>query len=139
MVAKPGIGRCDVASQSVEFTQRGPFFDKNLVKLSQEFADQASKLVAEHAVNMVTSRLDQVLQHPTGYYRSHIKTDRMSDGWRMSDSNVIYGPWLEGVGSRNATTQFKGYSTFRRVFQEISGIVDRTIEPARVKYMDAVT
>jgi hypothetical protein len=30
---------------------------------------------------------------------------------------VIYGPWLEGTGSRNATTRFKGYASFRRAAQ----------------------
>jgi hypothetical protein len=32
---------------------------------------------------------------------------------------VIYGPWLEGVGSRNRTTRFKGYFTFRRTAQQL--------------------
>lgn len=36
---------------------------------------------------------------------------------RIDDSGVLYGPWLEGVGSRNATTRFKGYASFRRVAQ----------------------
>ena len=30
------------------------------------------------------------------------------------DAGVIYGPWLEGVGSRNQTTRFKGYHAARR-------------------------
>ena len=30
------------------------------------------------------------------------------------DSGVVYGPWLEGVGSRNETSRFKGYRMFRK-------------------------
>lgn len=35
----------------------------------------------------------------------------------ITDNGAIYGPWLEGESSRNESTRFKGYSTFRRVTQ----------------------
>jgi hypothetical protein len=31
----------------------------------------------------------------------------------------VYGPWLEGVGSRNNTTRFKGYHAFRNAAQAL--------------------
>lgn len=37
----------------------------------------------------------------------------------IHDSNAIYGPWLEGTGSRNQTTRFKGYAMFRRTTQQL--------------------
>lgn len=67
----------------------------------------------------VRDHLGQVLRHPTGYYASHIMTSTRSDGLDVTDSRVIYGPWLEGVGSRNKTTRFKGYFTFRIVAQQL--------------------
>jgi hypothetical protein len=33
---------------------------------------------------------------------------------------ATYGPWLEGVGSRNETTRFKGYHGFRLAGQQLS-------------------
>ncbi len=30
------------------------------------------------------------------------------------DSGVVYGPWLEGVSSRNERSRFKGYGMFRK-------------------------
>lgn len=46
---------------------------------------------------------------------------------------ATYGPWLEGVGSRNETTRFKGYHGFRRAGQELDrraqGIAEETIRP----------
>lgn len=30
------------------------------------------------------------------------------------DSGVVYGPWIEGVGTRNAASRFKGYAMFRK-------------------------
>ena len=32
----------------------------------------------------------------------------------ITDGGVVYGPWLEGLSSRNVTTRFKGYFAFRR-------------------------
>ena len=44
-----------------------------------------------------------------------------------------YGPWLEGTGSRNQTTRFKGYFSFRLATQELDdqaeGIADETLQP----------
>ena len=37
----------------------------------------------------------------------------------IHDSKVIYGPWLEGISSRNQTSRFKGYSLFRKAHQQL--------------------
>ncbi|MEU3161785.1 hypothetical protein ABZ753_30935 [Streptomyces griseoincarnatus] len=65
---------------------------------------------------MIHTRLRQVLRHPTGYYQSKISVDRTGDGrYKIHDQRIIYGPWLEGTGSRNSpVTRFPGYFTFRR-------------------------
>jgi len=53
----------------------------------------------------------------TGNYRRNISTHMRQLNALISDGGVIYGPWLEGISSRNATTRFKGYSSFRRAAQ----------------------
>ena len=35
----------------------------------------------------------------------------------MKGRNVVYASWIEGVSSRNATSVFKGYKMFWKVFQ----------------------
>jgi hypothetical protein len=78
--------------------------------------DAALEEVADYTKFEVNMELDTVLKNPTGYYESQIRSERVSaEAFSVNDSGVIYGPWLEGVGSRNATTSFKGYATFRRV------------------------
>lgn len=78
--------------------------------------DAALEEVADYTKFEVNMELDTVLKNPTGYYESQIRSERLSaEAFSVNDSGVIYGPWLEGVGSRNATTSFKGYATFRRV------------------------
>ena len=101
---------------SVQF--KGPFFEaaarnRVLRDLERDIRDD----VARESVNLVQLLLDAVLRHPTGYYRSRIRSDNTTTGALVSDSNVIYGPWLEGVSRRNQETRFKGYFTFRRAGQ----------------------
>jgi hypothetical protein len=85
------------------------------------YSDEVGYKVATYAEDQIQQRLGQVLQHPTGYYQSRITVDRAGAGYRVSDGGVVYGPWLEGTGSRNQTTSFKGYQTFRRT----KALVDR--------------
>ena len=71
----------------------------------------------------------------SGHYRRSIHGEMQNSMFgRIHDSNVIYGPWLEGVGSRNQTTRFKGYHMFRQAKGElerkIPGIVNRRVAQA---------
>lgn len=90
--------------------------------------DEALEEIAREGRDMVLSRLGQVLQHPTGYYESRITAEPQGDYWTVTDGGVIYGPWLEGVGRRNQTTRFKGYSTFRRITQELQRVAPKIAE-----------
>ncbi|MES9522464.1 hypothetical protein [Streptomyces capoamus] len=95
--------------------KRGPLFDGRTLKALHTYRDEVSLRIAEEGEKLIRQRLHVVLQHPTGYYESRISVDRAGEGYRVSDGNVIYGPWLEGVGSRNSpVTRFPGYATFRR-------------------------
>lgn len=73
--------------------------------------------VADYTKFEVLSQLDKVLVNPTGYYESRVTSEpRGPLTYSVNDSDVVYGPWLEGVGSRNfPVTRFEGYHTFRIV------------------------
>ena len=45
----------------------------------------------------------------------------------IDDSRPVYGPWLEGVSSRNQTTRFKGYATFRHTMGELERQSDEIV------------
>lgn len=85
--------------------------------------------IAQEGVNRIKARLRQVLQNPTGFYESNIQVDRRQIYRGVSDGGVIYGPWLEGTGSRNKTTRFKGYKTFRIVKQDLDKDADMLAQP----------
>lgn len=92
-------------------------------------------LLAQEGVRRVKARLRQVLQNPTGYYESRIQVDRRGDYRGISDGGVVYGGWLEGVDSRNKTTRFKGYRTFRIVRQDMNKDKERIVSPLMAQYI----
>jgi len=59
------------------------------------------------------------VQTSTGNYRRNISTRITELNGLITDGGVVYGPWLEGISSRNMTTRFKGYMTFRKTSQEL--------------------
>lgn len=114
----------------VEVRASGPLFDGRASSMITRWTRDGGEEIAQWAEQEVHRVLHQVLRHPTGYYESHVRIDRRSpDRFDITDGGVVYGPWLEGVGSRNApVTRFKGYATFRRVQQRVEARADRMMQ-----------
>ena len=103
-----------------EVIRTGPLFDGRASAEAVRAAAAIEAAVAKQAESRIRARLGDVLQHPTGYYQGHIHTERAVTDLVVTDTPVVYGPWLEGVGSRNyPRTRFRGYSTFRLVSQKL--------------------
>lgn len=98
---------------------RGPLFDGTQARLLAEARHELDQELGDETVDRIQQRLDVVLKEPTGFYRSNIKARPQGERVFVTDSDVVYGPWLEGVSRRNARSRFKGYRTFRKVFQEM--------------------
>ena len=99
---------------SVSVHTSGPLFDGRAEKAAQDSLEPITRAVAVRGVVLVRSILAEVLKHPTGYYQSNISYTGDNPA-TISDNRVVYGPWLEGVGSRNSpVTRFPGYHTFRK-------------------------
>lgn len=115
----------------VTIFETGPLFDGALAAALKQGIHEAQVAVAELGQREVRSRLRSVLRHPTGYYSSRVRAEVGASDPRVTDSRVIYGNWLEGTGSRNKTTRFKGYATFRKVTQRLnSGLAAPVVEQA---------
>lgn len=123
-------------SFDVSVSKHGPLFDGRAAKAVRDFCDAAEEEIAQEGVSLVRAQLGRVLQHPTGYYESQVQADRASGDWRVTDGDVIYGPWLEGVGSRNQTTRFKGYMTFRKTAKRIDRLAKGTAERILPRYIE---
>lgn len=111
-------------------TVSGPLFDGGADGIIDRMCRDIEQAVADEGEQMVRAELPRVLQNPTGRYQSGITTEPAGAGIDVTDGGIIYGPWLEGVGSRNApTTRFAGYSTFRRTAQALDARAERIAEP----------
>lgn len=100
----------------------GGLFSLQRRRIFRQFSEELEEEGAEWALSHVRSTFHRSFRQPTGYYESHVRTHNASTGWEVWDGGEhgpVYGPWLEGVGSRNATTRFKGYHAFRLAAQAL--------------------
>ena len=94
--------RLDVSTQA-----RGPIFDGRARVAANQYVDRLERDLAEEGLNILRGEMHRVFRNPTGYYESRCK---VIEGHVISDSRVVYGPWLAGIGSRNfPVTKFRGY------------------------------
>lgn len=117
-------------SVDVTMTVKGPLLKGRAIPAVRN----AMHNTVETLVQMGEQRLDQTLrprpagvylsfsearkgQASTGHYRRNISGTTKELSGRIDDGGVVYGPWLEGVSSRNQRTRFKGYASFRRTAQ----------------------
>lgn len=93
------------------------------------FVEDITWAVGSQALSNWHHNLDQRLRHPTGYYEAHLMVERMApDRVEDHDQRMIYGPWLEGTGSRNNAV-FPGYRSAREATQKTDRDVPRVVAP----------
>lgn len=115
---------------NVAVQQKGAIFNASATRAAGvRMTTNINDALAQEAVNRIKRRLGQVLQNPTGFYESRIQVERGTRYRGVSDGGVVYGGWLEGVDSRNRTTRFKGYRTFRIIQQEMARDKERIAQP----------
>jgi len=101
--------------ETITVHKHGPIFDGRAGRAVTAYLDVATKKVAEEGVHIVRQQLQINIKHSTGYVESRVTTDRSNSGnAQVTGGGVIYGPWLEGVSTRNQATRFKGYHSFRK-------------------------
>jgi len=122
----------------VDIDTSGPMFDGRASRAARDFTEASELEVAEQGADMIRAELKSVLRHPTGNYMSHISVRTETINHVVTDRGIVYGPWLEGTGSRNRTTRFKGYSVFRRTLQKLdrkAGSIAEKVLPAFLRRM----
>lgn len=112
----------------LQLHEKGPLF-RNPTAAVAKFMFEAKRGIAETGKQMIHARLGQVLRNPSGFYESRIAVETTTDNVALNDRGVVYGPWLEGTGSRNQTTRFKGYNTFRLTKQELEKKMPELLKP----------
>lgn len=111
-------------------TMKGPVLQGRGPALVEAARPLIAEAVADDLMSLIRTDLRSVLRNPTGRFQSQAPAmRRVGDDIAVDDGGVVYGPWLEGVGSRNARSRFKGYSTFRRMRQVAQGRVTTVASP----------
>jgi hypothetical protein len=122
------------SADDFDVSYHGPVFDGR----AQEMTDRAVRDMEHHLASVgadyVRAELERVLRKETPYYRLQVTSTEYPGRTVINDGGVIYGPWLEGTGSRNRTTRFKGYATFRRMAAKLDAESTRILQP----YVDAL-
>lgn len=108
----------------------GPLFDGRARRIMTDLEQDMQTAVAQDAISTVHQLLDRSIRNPTPYYETQIVMQRFIDRTEVHDRGIVYGPWLEGTSSRNWTTRFKGYASFRRAAQQVDERVPRTVASA---------
>lgn len=110
-------------------TKSGPLFEPGLADhLIRRWLDGEVAETAHEGERLVRNELSIHLQHPTGHYEAQIQHRVTGElHAQVDDDGVVYGPWLEGTSSRNQTTRFKGYASFRKAAQELDARTERRL------------
>jgi hypothetical protein len=112
-----------MATPSVVVRLRGPFFSTTIPPVIVGALNDAIGDLVTEGEGKVKLQLYPGHGLITGHYRRSIHGEIASSlHGRIHDSKVIYGPWLEGVSSRNQTTRFKGFAMFRNARQQLDRI-----------------
>lgn len=100
---------------SITIDSQGPLFDGRAAQAMADACDDARDDIAAYAEERVLMGTSASFKTRTPYYETRIETTRVSSEVSLvHDNGVVYGPWLEGVGSRNyPVTRFKGYHHWR--------------------------
>lgn len=120
----------------MEIKLSGPFFDRAV--RSHEIGvlvRDTREAVGAQALADWHENLDKSIRHPTPYYETQPVLQERAGAAVVHDRGVIYGPWLEGVGSRNSKTRFKGYFSLRRAAQSTRGKIAHAVRPAVQHYL----
>lgn len=108
----------------------GPTVEGYALPIVDDMLKGAIHEVADYAKFQVMITEEETFQNPTGYYTSKTTLTPLSPySYSLNDGGVIYGPWLEGIGSRNSpVTRFPGYHIYRKtknsIAQRSKAIVD---------------
>lgn len=141
-------------------TAKGPLFDGRAGAVMGRGTAEARHTVAAEGQRLVHAAFSGQIKNPTGTFdRSITSTDETrtytTRGARKSYSMMVtasratdtvvttslatYGPWLEGTGSRNETTRFKGYHGFRRASQQLDAVAAALADRALAPYIAEVS
>lgn len=108
---------------TIEVHESGALMEGHGPEAVRDFTEQVQRDVGQQAYSELARIMDVSFRNPTPYYETQTTVQQQGPDVVVHDRGVIYGPWLEGVSSRNQTTRFKGYHMFRRAGQRVEAMI----------------
>lgn len=136
----------------------GPLFDGRVDEEVLAAQIAVIQAVADHGVEVVRQEFGGSIQQSSGKFLNSIRTTPQTRTYTISTrhraysmvvpvpkgamaittSRADYGPWLEGVGSRNTTSTFKGYRGFERGAADLVAQADEVANAAAAPFIAAM-
>jgi hypothetical protein len=117
----------------------GPMFTGVAQEHVAVMLDEIMQEVGDYALYQWQATLEGSWREPTGAYLARTNLARREDGLVVNDRGSVYGPWLEGTGSRNApVTRFKGYASARRATASVARKVKQIEQPIVDKWVGRI-
>jgi hypothetical protein len=131
----------------IHVNAHGPVADGLAPGIIQRYSQHVENVIGDKAVTDIRAYLPEQYMYlghhggspefnpvpsDAGHLQASIRSDRASpDMVLVTDSNVLYGPWIEGVSSLNQVVwphrrnppprRFPGYFAFRLIAQKLNG------------------
>jgi hypothetical protein len=128
-----------------EISYSGPLFDGSAAAMVEQMLEAVRTTVAGQALVEWESGMEEHIRHSGPVYQTYAQardeggTERVvNDGWGETN-DLPYGPWLEGVGSRNSpVTIFPGYHSLRDAFETTTGQVEELAAPVVEEWVEKI-
>lgn len=94
----------------------GPISSGQIFRDMANYDHDVAEALAEDARDIWVKNLQGSIRKPTPYYWTQIDIRQVtSTRYQVHDHDIVYGPWLEGTGSRNSPNSiFPGYWSMAR-------------------------
>lgn len=100
----------------IRFNSRvsGPISSGEIHRHARDYEEDVAKALGDEAFDTWLELLNSRLRVQRPYYTTRIDKEQLAwNRYEVHDNSVIYGHWLEGTGSKNPVTSFKGYWSMR--------------------------
>jgi hypothetical protein len=126
-------GRAEAAAEAATLDARGEVTKIAKQRVAALFGGSIRNSTGEFLASITD--IDVSRTFTTGKYSMTVVVPDPVTTTAVTTDLATYGPWLEGVGSRNETTRFKGYQGFRRAAQELDHTAEPIAETAVLPYI----
>jgi hypothetical protein len=109
----------------------GPLFDGGWETAVDDLVSDMTADLGDHARTVWLGNLNSRIRVNQGRYVSQVNVARPSRSEAVvNDNRSLYGPWLEGTGSRNfPVTRFRGYRSAADAVVEVDATAVEVVQP----------